>query len=80
MLRAAELLSCVLHRRASHAPDTSNRITLSPNGSAGTLLQGSAMLRRFLAGRVGPTGASGVGCGSCLVDGAPVGSRDPTGV
>lgn len=80
MLRAAELLSCVLRRRACHAPDTSNRITLSPNGSAGTLLQKSAVLGRFLTRRVGPTGASGVGCSSQLADGAPTGSRDPTGV
>lgn len=80
MLWAAELLSCVLCRMASHAPDTSNCITLSPNGSAGTLLQESAMLGRFITGRVGPMGASGVDCGSRLTDRVPAGSRDPTGV
>lgn len=37
---------------------------LSPNGSSGTLLQESAMLGRFLAGRAGPADASGVGCDS----------------
>lgn len=80
MRAAVLLLSCVLRRRASHAPDTSNCITLSHNGSAGTLLQESAMLGRFLAERAGPTGASGVGCGSQLTDRVPAGSRNPIGV
>lgn len=80
MLQTAELLSCVLLRRTSHAPDTSKCITLSPHGSAGILLQVFAMLGRFLAGRAGPTGAGGAGSGRQLEDVAPAGSRDPTGV
>lgn len=80
MSRAAELLSRVLRRRASRAPDTSNCITFSLNGSAGTLLQEPAMLGRFVTPRAGPTAAGGVGCGSCPVDRAPAGSGDPAGV
>lgn len=81
MLQTAELLSCVLLRRTSHAPDTSKCITLSPRGSAGILLQEFAMLGWFLAGRARPTGAGGVGSGSRqLEDVAPAGSRDLPGV
>lgn len=81
VLQPAELLSCVLLRRTSHAPDTSKCITLSPHGSAGILRQEFAVLGRFLAGRAGPTGAGGVGSGSRqLKDVAPAGSRDLAGV
>lgn len=80
MLRAAELLSCVLRRRASHAPDTSNCITLSRNGSAGTLRRESATSARFLTPRAGPAAAGGAGCGGWLADRAPAGSREPAGV
>lgn len=61
MLQTAELLSCVLLRRTSHAPDPSKCITLSPPGSAGIPLQEFAVLGRFLAGRAGPKGAGGAG-------------------
>lgn len=61
VLQTAELLSCVLLRRTSHAPDTSKCVTLSPHGSAGILLLEFAMLGRFLPGRARPTGAGGVG-------------------
>lgn len=48
VLQPAELLSCVLLRRTSHAPDTSKCITLSPHGRAAILRQEFAALGRFL--------------------------------